>query len=102
MCGWGSAQDAKVTDCYFAPQCARPAKLRTDRYGVKGQLLALCFECSDRLHAERAEQWCRAHDLNTVSEKRAYCQSLSRSFGKPFVDEASPEREPGEDREEAA
>jgi hypothetical protein len=82
----------KITDCFFAPKCTRPAKLRTDRYTKPGDLQALCHECDARLHSERAEKWCAEHGLVTRDQRIAYC----KSFRLPIA------REPGEDDEVVA
>lgn len=74
------AQPAKVTDCFFAPQCTRPARLRTDRYTKPGDFQALCRECDQRLHEEKAEAWCKAHGLITREQRIAYVRDGIRKM----------------------
>lgn len=83
------AQPAKITDCFFAPRCMHPAKLRTDRYIKPGDFQALCQECDQRLHEERSERWCAEQGLHTREQRIAYCLTMAGSnrILKSMIDE---------------
>jgi len=98
-CGWMATNITKgpEVDCHFAPGCGRPARMRTDRFGVNGQITPLCYDCADRLQMQSAEKFCKEKGLDTTEQRIAYCRAMSKKFAARV---SSLDREPGQDDEE--
>lgn len=55
--------------------CKNPAQTKfNDRW--------LCFGCRNDLKSEESRKFCEAKGLRTIDEKREYCKSLARTFGR--------------------
>ena len=75
-------------------RCVDPARVRV-RTAAGWQ--NLCHKCNDRLIQAEAEDYCKAHGLDTLEKQKAYC----RSRLKAGLIQSPPPREPGDDDEQA-